>query len=130
MIWDIAHKIYTEVGLTFVAICHIRQLIKEDVVYIKPVVQFIERRLNQRRITMANPIADIQLALTILAEVRAALPVAAKSIQDVKQAFADKADPTKAAADLAQVLSDLEPLLNQILALVPPAPAPAPAEAA
>lgn len=78
---------------------------------------------------MANPIADIQLALTILAEVRTALPIVAKSIQDLKQAFADKTDTTKVATDLSNVLSDLEPLLNQVMALVPPAtPATAPTQ--
>lgn len=87
----------------------------------------LERRIHQRRTTdMANPIADIQLALTILAEVRQAIPVLAKGIQDLKQTFADKSNPTKAAADLEAVITDLEPLLNQVLALVPPAATPAP----
>ena len=71
---------------------------------------------------MTNPIADIQLALTILAQIRTALPTMAKGINDLKQAFADKSDPTKVAADLGNVLTDLEPLLNQVLALVPPPP--------
>lgn len=87
----------------------------------------LERRIHLRRKTdMANPIADIQLALTILAEVRQAIPVLAKGIQDLKQTFADKSNPTKAAADLEAVIADLEPLLNQVLALVPPAATPAP----
>lgn len=91
--------------------------------------EYIERRIGDRRKKMANPIADIQLALTILGEVRTALPIMAKSIQDLKQAFADKSDPTKAATDLGNVLNDLEPLLNQVLALVPPAPGSTPTPA-
>jgi hypothetical protein len=97
----------------------------ERVQKFRVVTRFIERRIGlaERRHTMTNPIADIQLALTILAQVRAGLPVAAKAIVDIKQAWVDKADPTKASADLAQVLTDLEPLINQLLALVPPPPA-------
>lgn len=118
---DIVHKIYTEVLIGFVAICHLRVIIIEMYEKYHGVEEFIERRFIKRRKTdMANPIADIQLALTILAEVRQALPIVAKSIQDLKQTFTDKSDPSKAATDLNNVLNDLEPLLNQVLALVPP----------
>ena len=88
------------------------------------VEQYLEKRWHERRkgdINMANPIADIQLALQILAEVRTALPILGKSIVDLKQAWVDKTDATKATNDLAQVLTDLEPLINQVLSLVPSA---------
>jgi len=82
------------------------------------------KKMIERRHKMANPIADVQLALTILQQIRQALPTAAKAIVDLKQAWADKSDPTKASNDLAQVLTDVEPLINQVLALVPPAATP------
>ena len=70
---------------------------------------------------MENPIADVKLVLTILADIRTALPVLAQAAVDLKQAYADKADPTKAAADIAAAIAHVEPLINNVLALIPPA---------
>ena len=70
---------------------------------------------------MENPIADIKLVLTILADIRAALPVLAQAAVDLKQAYADKSDPSKAAADVAAAISTVEPLINNALAMIPPA---------
>lgn len=85
----------------------------------------LERRHEHKgEIDMTNPIADIQLALTIMAQLRTALPTLAKGLQDLKQAWADKSDSTKVANDLVQWLNDNEPLINQILALVPQAQVP------
>lgn len=117
---DIAHYVGHTIllgGVTF--LWNERRILKEVL------EDGLERRHEHKgEIDMANPIADIQLALTILAEVRTALPILGKSIADLKQAYADKADATKAATDLEAVLTDLEPLLNQVMALVPPPAAP------
>ena len=66
---------------------------------------------------MTNPVADIKLALTILAETQADLPVVAKGLLDLKQAWLDKTDPTKLANDFGQFITDNEPLLQRLLAL-------------
>ena len=68
---------------------------------------------------MGNPVADVKLALTILAITQQDLPTFAKGLLDLKQAWLDKTDPTKLANDFGQFITDNEPLLNQILALVP-----------
>lgn len=73
----------------------------------------------ERRHTMGNPVADLKLALTILAEVHQDLPVFAQGLLDIKQAWADKADPVKTAADLDNFLTDNEPLLTRLVALAP-----------
>jgi len=68
---------------------------------------------------MGNILADLQLAMAAAAELKTALPVLGQAAADLKQAFADKADPTKATADLAAALDVVLPLIEQIVPLLP-----------
>lgn len=79
---------------------------------------------------MGNPIAEVKLALTILAEVQQDLPTVAKGLLDLKQAWLDKADPTKLSNDFGQFITDNEPMLMRLLALDPSLAAAAPAPSA
>lgn len=68
---------------------------------------------------MGNPVAEVKLALTILAEVQQDLPTLAKGLLDLKQAWIDKADPVKLSNDFGQFITDNEPMLTRLLALIP-----------
>lgn len=118
--WDILHKIFVEIGITFVSVCHIRALIKEDWEVIKPVRLFIERRLKQRRQTMATPLATkIAEGFQVL---NIALANAPKILADVAAAEAAEKDPVAEMAALSQLLADVQPAVNSLIALVPPPP--------
>jgi hypothetical protein len=68
---------------------------------------------------MGNPVADIKLAFQALYLLQSSLPTLAKGLLDLKQAWADKGDPTKLSNDFAQFITDNEPLLMNILSMVP-----------
>jgi hypothetical protein len=123
MLPTLVREIGRDIGIALLVIDHSVRRIVDWETDIKNARAFFGRRKEDK--IMGNPIADIQLALTILGDVRTALPIVAQAIVDVKQAFADKSDPTKASQDLANALGVLEPLINQVLTLVPPATAPA-----
>jgi len=64
--------------------------------------------------------ADIELALAAASELREALPDLVQAITDLKQAYADKSNPSQALKDLDAALTAVSPLVDQIIALVPP----------
>lgn len=112
--------------ILFVGFCHLRTLIKEFKEDVEPIKQFIERRYHERR-NMINPVAilnDISLAQKYIETIKGAVPLIAKIVADGKLAVADKNDPVKLQADIAEVLSDLEEAANGLSALFPPAPVP------
>ena len=75
---------------------------------------------------MGNAWADLQLAIAAAAELKTALPLLGQAAADLKQAFTDKSDPTKASADVAAALAVVLPLIEQILPLLPAANVPTP----
>jgi hypothetical protein len=79
----------------------------------------LKKILERRNKHMGNILADLQLAMAAAAELKTALPVLGQAAADLKQAFADKADPTKATADLAAALDVVLPLIEQIVPLLP-----------
>jgi hypothetical protein len=70
---------------------------------------------------MPNPVTDVELALTVMAEAHQDLPILAQGLLDLKEAYADKADPAKLAVDFQKFISDNEGLLNNLLKLAPAA---------
>ena len=116
---DVVHKFITSFGVIGLGIWHWILWLKDKEEAVKWVEHHIERRQHM------SIIGDIQLAFKVEHEAVAALPVIAKAIADLKQAWFDKSDPTKATQDLVNALSDAEPLFNQILASLP-APTPIP----
>lgn len=120
--WDIIHKVFVEIGIAFVSICHIRALIKEDWEYVKPVTQFIERRLNQRRKNMGLPTAkQIGEGFGLL---NVALANAPKILTDLAAAEAASKDPVAEIAAAQQLAIDTQAVIQSLVALFP-APAPA-----
>lgn len=86
--WDIVHKVFVEIGITFVSICHIRALVKEDWQYIRPITQFIRRRLGDRRIPM-DTLNYLALISKIATEAPILLPDAMKILGDINQVNVD-----------------------------------------
>lgn len=68
---------------------------------------------------MTNPIADIKLALTILGDVQADLPIFAKGLLDLKTAWANKSNTQEFANDVNQFMTDWTPLLTQLMSMIP-----------
>ena len=73
---------------------------------------------------MPTALADLQLAIAAAADLREALPLVAQAAADLKQAYTDKANPTKAAADLDAALGVVGPLIEKMLPLLPQASVP------
>jgi hypothetical protein len=80
--------------------------------------QYLDRRFHQRRHTMSTPIATkIAEGFQIL---NIALANAPKIMADVAAAEAAEKDPTAELAALSQLLADVQPAVNSLVALVPP----------
>ena len=103
--------------IAFAGLCHLWDKSAD-------IVNFVRRRKLQRRSTMPTALADLQLAIAAAAELREALPLLAQGAADLKQAYADKKDPTKAAADLDAALGVIVPLIEKIIPLLPAASVP------
>lgn len=104
--WDIFHKIFIEIGMAFVSLCHIRTLLKEDWEYIRPITEFVERRIKQRRKNMgiANWIQDVEALIALE-------PLLFKFIADARAAA-------------PQLESDGAELVDKLKAIFHPAPVP------
>ena len=85
--------------------------------------RFLDRRFHERRIhPMSTPIAGkIAEGFQIL---NIALANAPKILADISAAEASQKDPVAEMAALSQLLSDLQPAVNALVAMVPPPPAP------
>lgn len=82
----------------------------------------LEERLERRHKTMINPVTivnDINLAVQTVEKLKAALPLVTKLVADVRQAYAEKSDPTKLEANLTVVMNDVNDDLNMLQSLFP-----------
>ncbi len=128
MTWDSLHKVFTEVTGFFTTIIltvqHGEEVVERIMGWIG--LRTLIARKGERRHLMGNVLADLQLAIAAAAELKTALPLLGQAAADLKQAFTDKSDPTKASADVAAALAVVLPLIEQILPLLPAANVPTP----
>lgn len=78
---------------------------------------------------MLNPmtiVSDINLAVQAVQKVQAALPQIQKTVNDIRQAAADKQDTVKFDADLVTLMADIEQDLSLLASLFPPTPVTSP----
>lgn len=85
-----------------------------------------------RRHDMLNPITivnDINLAVGAITKVQSALPQIQKTVNDIKQAVADKSDTTKLDLDFVNLIADIQADLANVANLFPTAPVTTPVPA-
>lgn len=81
---------------------------------------------------MLNPITivnDINLAVGAITKVQSALPQIQKTVNDIKQAVADKSDTTKLDLDFVNLIADIQADLANVANLFPTAPVTTPVPA-
>lgn len=122
-IWDILHKIVVEIGVVGLSIWHFILWTKDKEEAVHWLENHIERRHNKMPTPLASKIAEGFQLLNI------ALANAPKLLADVAAAEAAQKDPVAEMAALSQLLADVQPVVNSLVALVPPPPAAASASA-
>jgi hypothetical protein len=81
--------------------------------------QYLDRRFHERRHNMTPIATKVAEGFQIL---NIALSNAPKILADIATAEAAQKDPVAEMAALSQLLADLQPAVNSLIALVPPPP--------
>jgi hypothetical protein len=106
-------------------IIHGEQFVEVHVEWFKKLLgikKWIVRRTGERRHTMSTPlVGKIAEGFQIL---NIALANAPKILADISAAEAQQKDPVAEMTALSQLLADLQPAVNSLVALVPPPPTP------